>query len=357
VGSTNNHPKANASTATLDHINITVHNGAANIYAYGTDTTVTVTNAWLYSSGPVSHGLYASFNGTIIAHNVVHYSGGKRSSSFSGDSPKGNIYVYNSVAHSVGIWSATYYALGTIEAYNVFSSSENGPVVFSDGAQDVTLVYCDARSGLLGGVVMFSSGTRLSGALLNLTDTKITTIGKDMPALWFGNIIADAYLANVELQAESGVLISANYSQITQDFDYYASYDDNSSLQPAEVTVRVTESEVTGDLVAYNDSSIGWTLNEYSSRTGAAYSGYKHAYLDIGLDSTSTWTLTADTTVRNFTNADAELSNVHSKGHTLFYNSTVSPWLKGKTIKLAGGGEARPITTGKNRIRGGSSRF
>lgn len=45
---------ANASTAELDHVNITVHNGAANVYAYGTDTVVNVTNSWLYSSGPVS---------------------------------------------------------------------------------------------------------------------------------------------------------------------------------------------------------------------------------------------------------------------------------------------------------------
>lgn len=46
--------KANASTGILDHVNITVHNGAANVYAYGTDTVVNVSNAWLYSSGPVA---------------------------------------------------------------------------------------------------------------------------------------------------------------------------------------------------------------------------------------------------------------------------------------------------------------
>ncbi|KAJ5192288.1 hypothetical protein N7449_008430 [Penicillium cf. viridicatum] len=58
---------ANASTATLDHINFTVHNGTPRIYTYCTDTTVSITNSWLYSSGPVSNGLYTSGNGTIIA--------------------------------------------------------------------------------------------------------------------------------------------------------------------------------------------------------------------------------------------------------------------------------------------------
>jgi hypothetical protein len=49
----------NGSTATLSHANITTHNGAANVYAYGTDTVANVSHSDLYSSGPVSHGLYA----------------------------------------------------------------------------------------------------------------------------------------------------------------------------------------------------------------------------------------------------------------------------------------------------------
>jgi hypothetical protein len=71
--------QANASKAQLDNINVTVHNGAANIYVYGTDSVVYVNNAWLYSSGPVSHGVYASGNGTAYVSNVQHFSGGMRS--------------------------------------------------------------------------------------------------------------------------------------------------------------------------------------------------------------------------------------------------------------------------------------
>ncbi|CAI7664031.1 unnamed protein product [Penicillium viridicatum] len=105
-------------------------NGTPSLYTHSTDTTVTATNSWLYSSGPVSNGLYASGNGTISTHNVARYSGSKYSSSFSGDSPKGDSYVCDSVAHSAGIGSATYYALETIEAYNVLSGSKYGQVIF-----------------------------------------------------------------------------------------------------------------------------------------------------------------------------------------------------------------------------------
>ncbi|KAJ5784705.1 uncharacterized protein N7503_009917 [Penicillium pulvis] len=349
---------ANASTAVFDKINVTVHNGAAQVYSYGTDTVVHVNNAWLYSSGPVSHGLYASGNGTIIGRNIEVYSGGKRSSSFSGDSPGGYIYVYDSVAHAAGIGSATFYALGEIHAKNVVSLSENGPVVFSDGVQTADLIDCDCTAGLLGGVAMFSSSTLQSGAVLNLTNTKFTTLGSEMPGLWFGNIIADAYLTNSQLVTKSGILVVANYSQITQDFDYYAGYADNNALSPAGVTVSVTESDMTGDLVAYNGSSIDWSLAKYSSWTGTAYSGYGDVSFGVSLDATSNWTMTANTVVQNFTDSLTSLKNIHSQGHTLYYNATVNAWLKGKTVSLPGGGSAKPISSasGKSQIRGRSRR-
>lgn len=335
---------ANASTAHLDHVNVTVHNGGANVYVYGTDSVVHVDNSWLYSSGPVSHGVYASGNGTAYVSNVQHFSGGKRSSSFSGDSPAGYIHVSNSVAHTTGIGSATFYALGEIYATDVVALSENGPTVFMDGNQKAYLTNCETTAGLLGGVAIFSSAIRKSGAILSLKNSKITTLGSDMPGLWFGNTIIDVSLSDSELVTASGILVVANYSQITQDFDYYASYLDNSNLQPAEVFVTVEESTLVGDLVAYNSSLISWSLSSYSSWTGAAYSGFADAFFDVHLDHTSNWTLTKTTTLQNFTDGDSTLSNINSQGFDIYYNSSalLSQSLKGKTIALSGGGSAIP---------------
>jgi hypothetical protein len=325
-------------------VNITVHNGAANVYVYGTDSVVHVKNSWLYSSGPVSHGVYASGNGTAYVSNVQHFSGGKRSSSFSGDSPAGYIHVSDSVAHTTGIGSATFYALGEIYANNVVALSENGPTIFMDGTQKAYLTNCETTAGLLGGVAIFSSQTRTSGAILSLKSSKITTLGADMPGLWFGNTIIDVSLYDTELVTASGILVVANYSQITQDFDYYASYLDNSNLLPAEVSVKVEESTLVGDLVAYNSSSISWSLASYSSWTGAAYSGFGNAYFDVHLDSTSSWTLTKTTTLQNFTDEDTSLSNIKSQGFDIYYNASAleNGYLKGKTVALVGGGKAIP---------------
>jgi hypothetical protein len=315
------------------------------VYVYGSDSVVYVDNSWLYSSGPVSHGVYASGNGTAYVSNIQHFSGGKRSSSFSGDSPAGYIHVSDSVAHTTGIGSATFYALGEIYATNVVAISENGPTIFMDGNQKAYLTNCETTAGLLGGVAIFSSQVRTSGAVLSLINSKITTLGSDMPGLWFGNTIIDVSLYASELITASGILVVANYSQITQDFDYYASYLDNSNLLPAEVTVEVAESTLVGDLVAYNSSSISWSLTSYSSWTGAAYSGFGDAYFDVYLDYTSNWTLTKTTTVQNLNDEDATFSNINSQGFGVYYNASafLNGYLGGKTVALVGGGSAIPF--------------
>ncbi len=329
----------------MDNVNVTVHNGAANIYVYGTDTVAYIDNAWLYSSGPVSHGVYASGNGTAYVSHVQQFSGGMRSSSFSGDSPAGYLHISDSVAHTTGIGSATFYALGEIYADNVVGVSENGPAVFMDGSQKVYLTNCDNTAGLLGGVAIFSSMDRQSGAVLSLTNSKLTTTGPTMPGLWFGNTIIDVSLYNSQLVTSSGILVVANFSQITQDFDYYADYSQQPNLAPALVTVNVAESTLSGDLVAYNSSSISWSLTSHSSWTGSAYSGYGEALFDIYLDHSSNWTLTNTTTVQNFTDEDMRFSNVHSRGFDVYYNSSalLNGYLAGKKVALDGGGYAMPF--------------
>lgn len=119
----------------------------------------------------------------------------------------------------------------------------------------------------------------------------------------------------------------------------------NPSIQPAEVTITVYESALTGDLVPYNGSVIEFTLNQYSTWEGKTYSGYGVAYTSVYLDATSSWTLTGDSTVANFTDATMNLTNIHSNGHNLYYNRSyaANAWLKGRTMRMNGGGMAKPL--------------
>ncbi|RAH51987.1 hypothetical protein BO85DRAFT_508266 [Aspergillus piperis CBS 112811] len=331
---------ANESVANFDHVNVTVHNGAANVYSYGNNTYVSISDSSLYSSGPVSHGLYAAGYGTIVGRNLEHYSGAYRSSSFAGDSPQGYVYVYNSVAHTAGIGSAIIYGQGTVYAENIVGYAEQAPVAFLDTAQ-IDIYDSDLTAGLLAGAVVFSSGTRGSGSEINFTNSRLTVLPEAAAALWFGNVIASSHLTSTSISTTSGILVVANYSQVTQDFSYFAD-----STAAAEATVTISESDLEGDLVAYNGSSISWSLTEYSSWTGTAYSGYGTSTFAVSLDVTSTWTLTKDTVLNNFTDSDRTLSNVYSAGYTLYYDSSAATnrWLNGTTKQLTGGGSVMPAT-------------
>ena len=334
----------NGSRCFFDHLNITTRNGAANIYSYGNGSYVYIENSFLYSSGPAAHGLYAGGHGTVVGKNIAHYSGGNRCSAFAGDGPAGYVTISNSVAHTSGIGSAIFYALGTINATNVIGYAQNSPALFSDGPQKSTFINCDLTAGLLGGTVMFSSMIRRSGATLSLIDSKLNTLGDMMPALWFGNVIATVYLHHTEFNTKSGILVTANYSQVTQEFNYYAGYPDNPNLLPAIVTINVDECSLSGTLIAYNGSSISWIINQHSTWHGHAYSGYGESYISVSLDATSTWFLTGNTTLEGLTLTNNNWASIYSNGYNITYNSTspVNSWLNQTTIKLNGGGLLMP---------------
>ncbi|KAF2158262.1 hypothetical protein K461DRAFT_300066 [Myriangium duriaei CBS 260.36] len=335
---------ANGSTATVYNSNITVLEGAANVYSFGTGTTVYVYDTDLYSAGPVSHGLYASGNGTIIAKDIRHYSGGNRASSFSGDNPAGYLYIEDAIAHTAGIGSAIFYALGVIHATNVVGLAEQAPVLFSDSNQQIYLNNVDLTSNFLAGTVMFSSMTRASGAYLLLNESSLTVTAADQPALWYGNVIVSTDIIASQINTESNILVIANRSQVTQAFNHFAGYEENTGIAPAEVTITVSESDLTGDIVAYNGSSISWSLTDYSSWCGKGVTGKGAATLGVSLDTQSKWTLTGDTSLLNFTNADKNFNNIQSGGHSITYakNAPANKYLGGKTYSLPGGGKLKP---------------
>lgn len=74
--------------------------------------------------------------------------------------------------------------------------------------------------------------------------------------------------------------------------------------------------------------------------------------MEISLDATSSWTLTGNTVLTNFTDEDTTLINVHSAGYNLYYDSSSvhNHWLKGMTKKMHGGGYIKSAT--KSQLRG-----
>lgn len=110
----------------------------------------------------------------------------------------------------------------------------------------------------------------------------------------------------------------------------------------------IEESDLVGDVVVYNGSTVSWSLAEYSVWTGKVVQGQGgdvDGTVSVALDSSSTWVVTGDTVVGNFTNADSSLANLQSAGFTVQYDSSAegNAWLNGSTYELTGGGSLRPL--------------
>ncbi|CEJ60601.1 hypothetical protein PMG11_09170 [Penicillium brasilianum] len=337
---------ANHSQLYLSDVNITSHNGAANVYAYGTGTVVDAENIWLYSSGPTAHGLYASGNGTIHARNVNVYSGGNCCSAFSGDNPAGYLYIHDSAAHTAGIGSAVGFVLGEMSLTNVVGSADKSPAFFTIAGAVGTCTNCELTAGLLAGLVIFSLDKSSGVNCFYLDHSKITVTDETAPALWFGGVVGEVYVHHTEFVTSSGLLAVANYSTITQKFNFYAGYSDMpSAVNTADGHVFVEQSTLNGDLVAYNGSTLALQLHGHSFWTGKGYIGHGVAELGVALDASSTWNLTGNTALQNLTNTDGSFSNVRSNGFSIMYNATspANHALRGRTVKLAGGGTVSPI--------------
>lgn len=135
---------------------------------------------------------------------------------------------------------------------------------------------------------------------------------------------------------------------MTQEFSYFAGAEENSAILPAEVEATIEESDLVGDVVVYNGSTVSWSLAEYSVWTGKvvqAEGGDVDGTVSVALDSSSTWVVTGDTVVGNFTNADSSFANVQSAGFTVEYDSSAegNTWLNGSTYELTGGGSLQPL--------------
>ncbi|BCS27061.1 uncharacterized protein APUU_60109A [Aspergillus puulaauensis] len=239
--------------------------------------------------------LYSAGNGTIHANNVRHYAGENHCSSFSGVGPAGYIYVADAVAHTAGIVSAIFYTLRETYGTNVKSVFRN----------------VDFTAVLLAGTVMFSSSDRQY--LFEYSRLTVTAPGG--PGLWFGHVIADARIVRTGIDTASGILLTANTSQVTRAFDHFAGSEENHEIQPEVVSDVVEESDLVGDVVAYNGSSISWSVSKHSTWTGGArVGGQGSASFSISVDELSTWVLTGDVHLNAFRNGDGKHGNIRSRG-------------------------------------------
>jgi hypothetical protein len=187
---------------------------------------------------------------------------------------------------------------------------------------------------------MIYQGDSITGGKseFKMTGGKITT--EEGPIFYVANTNATIDLKNVELSANSGTLLLLKSDRAS---------DRTSSTPLGGGTVHFTTDEQTlsGNIVLDENSSVTVTLKNDSKLKGAINTDNKGEEMNLVLDSSSVWDVTADSylnAIEFFVGISGDsISNIIGNGHTVYYNKRKSNnALDGKTYNLAKGGKLLP---------------
>ena len=296
-------------------------NGGRN-GAEGDGTTVVISDTTINTTGDGSGGIMTTGGGITQATNLSVTTSGRSSAAIRTDRGGGTVVVDGGTYETSGLGSPVIYSTADITVRNATLVSNLSEGVCIEGMNSITLENCDmtASNTDCNGNATFQdtimiyqsmSGDADSGeSHFTMTGGSLTSLSGHM--FHVTNTHAVITLSGVNLVNEgSDVLLSvcddgwngaSNIAELVADG------------QVLNGTVLVGDNS-TFTLILTNGSSFeGCFSGEIANAKGTKISA-ETGTVHVTLDDTSTWTLTADTSVSSF---DGDAANVISNGYTLY---------------------------------------
>ena len=298
-------------------------NGGRN-GAEGDGTTLHISGTVITTTGDGSGGIMTTGGGVTYAENLTVTTSGRSSAAIRTDRGGGTVNVDGGTYTTNGLGSPAIYSTADITVKNAVLVSNLSEGVCIEGKNTITLencnltasnTACNGHATFLDTIMIYQSmsGDADSGtSAFTMTGGSLTSLSGHM--FHVTNTHALITLSGVTLNNEgSDVLLSV--------------CDDgwSGALNIAELTADAQV--LSGTLLVGNDSTLFLTLKNHSSFTGCVSGDITNAKgtqvstetgtVSVTLDDTSTWTLTADTHITEFS---GNPENVISSGYTLYVN-------------------------------------
>lgn len=301
-------------------------NGGSN-GAEGDGTTVIIKNTKITTTGNGSGGIMTTGGGITEAYDLEVETSGQSSAAIRTDRGGGTVYVDGGTYTSSGLGSPAIYSTADITVENAELISNLSEGVCIEGKNSITLTDCDltanntqcngnatfldtimiyqsmsgdADSGTSSFTMSGGSLTSKNGHVFHITNTNAVITLTDVD---IENEDSENILLSVCDDGWSGADNIATLNAISQELEGIILVGSNSTL-----TLNLTDGSAFEGCISGNITSAkGDTV---STETGT---------VNVTLDSSSTWTLTADTYITSFT---GDASNVISNGYTLYVNGT-----------------------------------
>ena len=326
------------STTTLTNLTVTSDaKGSNGIFSYGGNgghnggdgdgTKVVIKDTTITTTGDGAGGTMTTGGGITNAYNLTVTTNGQSSAAIRTDRGGGTVYVDGGTYTSNGLGSPAIYSTAEIHVANATLVSNLSEGVCIEGLNSIELTDCDltANNTKCNGNATFMdtimiyqsmSGDAATGNS-TFTMTGGTLTSKNGHMFHVTNTNADIELNGVKLTNEdaANVLISV--------------CDDGWNGGNNKATFNVKAQDLVGAVLVGNNSTLALNLTEGSTLEGYVDGNIVNATnqtvstevgtVTVTLDNNSTWTLTADSYVTEFTGTAA---NVIANGHTLYVNGT-----------------------------------
>ena len=298
-------------------------NGASN-GAGGDGTTVIISDTTITTTGNGSGGIMTTGGGVTYANNLTVTTSGGSSAPIRTDRGGGTVVVDGGTYTSNGLGSPAIYSTADITVKNATLVSNLSEGVCIEGMNSITLENCDmtANNTSMNGNATFldtimiyqsMSGDADSGtSSFTMTGGSLTSLSGHM--FHVTNTHAVITLSGVTLNNEgSDVLLSV--------------CDDGWSGASNTAELVADAQTLSGMILVGDNSTLTLTMQNGSSFEGTFSGKITNAKgstvsteigtVNVVLDSTSTWTLTADTYITTF---EGSMENVVTGGYTLYVN-------------------------------------
>lgn len=288
---------------------------------FATDgATVYANDDAITTSAGNSRGLDATYGGTIVANKMDISTQGDHSASVATDRGGGDISLTDSSLQTAGSGSPLLYSTGDIEVNNVTGTAAGSQIAGMEGLNTIlinnstlesTITDKTASDPIADGIIIYQStsgdaeSTTGEAASFQAANSTLRSAISSGSMFYLTNTTASIVLSNTTLDFDSS---AANLLQAEgNDSNGWGTAGSNG----ATVTLTGIGQTLRGTISADTISSVTAYLTEGSIWTGAATimenasaTSTSDAPISVNVDGTSTWVVSADSTLTNLTVAE-----------------------------------------------------
>lgn len=299
------------SQTSIKDSNITSNSIGSNaVFATGEGSVINVENTNIHTKSDSSRGLDATYKGTVNGKNLTITTEGAHSATLATDRGEGTITAEAAKLTTSGTGSPVIYSTGNITANNVNGVANKSEIGVVEGKNSITLTNSNVTGYHDNGFMLYQSfsGDAESGiARLKAENNTLTTHGTGA-FIYVNNTTAEADLTgNTILMPNTTTLVKAAADS------HWGKDGENGG----HLTLRASNQELSGNIVADSISTIALDMTNGSSLVGAVNTDNTAKEITMKLSKDSSWTLTGDSYVKSLTNEDTTGENIHLNGYKL----------------------------------------